>query len=126
MNRKLLLGIFALSIIGILGVSYVSAYGFGEMRNPIFSEEEKAEIQEQHEAIQNAIENSDYASWKTLMQQKIALMQEQITQENFDALVQRHEERAKIREARGEFFKGNNCPNFEDGQQFHQRRMQLQ
>ena len=58
MEQKYVLGIIALAMIAVLGISMVSAFGFGNgfgfMKGEL-TDEEKAEMQEQHEAVQTAI-----------------------------------------------------------------------
>ena len=82
-------------IVGVLLVSAISAMGFGfgkGLLNKDLTEEEQTALQEQHEAIRTAIEEEDFETWKNLMNERIALMQSQITQENFDAIIQQHQQ----------------------------------
>ncbi len=100
MEQKYVLGILALAMVAILGVSMVSAFGFGNgFMNSELTEEEKAEMQEQKEVMKTAIENKDYGTWKSLMEDRLSEMQEKITEENFDELTQRHEKMSEFREA---------------------------
>ena len=92
MEQKYILGIIALAIVAVLGISVISAYGFG-MWNSDITDEEKAEILQQKEAIRIAIENGDYETWKSLMEG-------QLTEENFNELVEKHE---KMSEYQGDF-----------------------
>lgn len=118
MKQKTLLGIFAFSIVAILGISMVSAFGFGhKLMNPDLSDEDKTEMQNQMETIRTAIENNDYETWKSLMEEQIAKMQEQITEDNFDEIVARHQEIEENRQACEE--DENACPMPED---FGQRK----
>jgi len=100
MERKYILGIVALSFVAILGVGMVSAFGFGNgFMNYDINEEERTEMQEQHETMQNAIANGDYETWKSLMEERIAKMQFQITEERFNEIQTRHQEMSKFRTA---------------------------
>lgn len=112
MKSKQTLGIFALAIVAILGISMVSAFGFGDrFMNSDLTEENKAEMEEHREAMRTAIEDEDFESWKSLMEEKIARMQEQITEENFNTIIERHQDRVASGECNGkgmnkEFGKG--------------------
>jgi peptidoglycan hydrolase-like amidase len=93
MEQKYILGIVALSFVAILGIGMVSAFGFGNgFMNQDMTEEEKAEMQEQHETMQNAIANGDYETWAELKRS-------QITEERFNEIQTRHQERAEFRTA---------------------------
>ena len=98
MNKNVL-GILALSMVAILGAGFVVAMPFGNGLNADLTDSEKAEMQAQHEEMQTAIENGDYETWKSLMNDKIVKMQEQITQENFNEIQERHAEREEFRQA---------------------------
>jgi len=100
MEQKYVLGIVALSIVAILGVGMVSAFGFSNgFMNQNMTEEERTAMQEQHEAMQTAISDGDYTTWKSLMEEKIAKMQSQITEENFNAIKEQHQKMSKFRTA---------------------------
>ncbi len=99
MENKYVIGIVALSVIVVLGLSLVVAFPFGKNFINDLSDEEKSQMQEQRQAMQNAIENQDYEAWKTLMQNRISEMQGQITEENFNKLTERREQKAELREA---------------------------
>ncbi len=102
MKNKTILGLFAFALVAILGISMVSAYnGFGLM-NHDFSKEDKAEMQEQRIAMRTAIENQDFESWESLMEEKIARMQERLTEGNFNELVERHSKMGEQRESHQE------------------------
>lgn len=92
--NKILTGIFVLTIVGILGVSMVSAFGWGFVNDELTSEEREAMQNE----MQTAIENQDFASWKSLMEKRIALMQASLTEENFANIIERHEGMSEMRE----------------------------
>jgi DUF4097 and DUF4098 domain-containing protein YvlB len=85
MKRKYILGIFALVMILILGVS-ISAWGF----NKGFMHTEKEEFKEKVIEFKEAILNEDYEAWKALMEEKISQMREEITEENFNELVEKY------------------------------------
>jgi len=82
-KNKYMLGIFALAIIAVLGVGVAVASplgkGFG-FNNSNLSAAEKTAMQTQMQAIQTAIDNKDFATWKSLMES-------QLTQDNFNKLV---------------------------------------
>lgn len=77
--EKKILGISAIVFVALLGFGFVSAYGFGNQ----VSLEDK-------DAMRTAVESGDYASWK-------ALMESQITEEKFNEIKLRHQEREEFR-----------------------------
>lgn len=106
MEKKVILSVFALGIIALLGVSMVAAQGgFGESFGKGFgmgfgselTNEDREAMQTQHEKIKEAIENNDFASWKSLHEAHISQMQSELTKENFEYAVARHEEREAFR-----------------------------
>lgn len=99
MERKYLVGIFAFSIIAVLGFSFVSAFGFGNGFGFSLTDEEKTEMKAKQETIQNAIENGDYESWAELMQQKVNKMQSEITKENFVEVQGKYFQMTELKEA---------------------------
>ncbi|MFA5173598.1 MAG: hypothetical protein WC438_00265 [Candidatus Pacearchaeota archaeon] len=99
MERKYVLTIMAVSLVAILGVGAVSAFGFGNGFFNSATDEEKAAMKENQDAMRTAIENNDYATWKTLMEGQIAQMQSKITEENFNDIVANH---AKMSEMQSE------------------------
>ncbi len=117
MKQKTLLGIFAFSIVAILGLSVVSAFGFGQdFMNHGITQEEKTEMQNEMETMKTAIENNDYETWKSLMEEQIEKMQAQITEENFNQIVEMHQKMEEVKEACEE---EDNCPM--KGEDFGQR-----
>lgn len=103
--NKLLVGILAITFVAVLGVGFVAAFPFeGKLANSDLSDEEKTEMQEQMQEMQNAIAEGDYETWKVLMQERIAKMQEGITEENFNALVEKYQEREQMRAQMQEAF----------------------
>jgi hypothetical protein len=102
MEQKYILGIVALAMIAILGVGMVSALGYAKglgFMNQDLSDEEKTQMQEQRNQMQTAIENGDYAAWKSLMEAQVANRQSQITEENFNKIVEQHQQRTELRTA---------------------------
>jgi hypothetical protein len=98
MERKYTLGIVAIAMVAILGISMVSAFGFGNgFMNHDMTEEERTEMQEQQEAIQIAISDGDYETWKSMMEERIAKMQSQITEENFNTIREQHQKMSEFR-----------------------------
>ena len=83
-RNKYMFGIFSLAIIAILGVGVAVASplgkGIGFIENSNLSSAEKTEMQTQMQAIQGAIDKKDFATWKSLMEA-------QLTEENFNKLV---------------------------------------
>lgn len=70
MKKRTIFGLLALMLMGIVAAAgTVSAFGFGFMQD--------------RESIDEAIQNNDFGSWKTTMES-------QLTQENFNSLVERH------------------------------------
>ena len=98
MKRKYTL-VAALAMVTLLGVGMVSAFGSGNGFMSGLTDEERAEMQDQKEAIRAAVENEEYAEWKSLMEDRIAEMQGRLTEEDFNEVVARHQERAEFREA---------------------------
>lgn len=91
MKQKYFVGIAAFVIIAFLGIAAVSGFGFAKgFWNQ--NAQNKTQMQEQQKAMHDAIANNDYAAWKSLMDQRIADMQSQITQENFNRLVEKYKQ----------------------------------
>lgn len=100
MEKKTIFGIFALVMVAVLGVSMVVAHGLGGFGfAQILTDEQKAEIQTQHQEIQDAISNGDFDLWKSLQEERIAKMQEQLTEENFNEIVERSNQTDEFRNA---------------------------
>ena len=72
MEKKYIIGMFALLTVGLLGASFVAAFpgGFGMFRQEL-TEEEMTEMHEEQQAIMQAIEDEDYETWKAMMEQRI-------------------------------------------------------
>jgi len=100
MVNKYTIGIIALVVIAIFTASMVSAFGFGRgFMGTSLTEAQKTEFQAQRQAMETAIQNKDYQAWKSLMQQKISEMQSQLTQENFNKIVDMHDKMTQVRDA---------------------------
>lgn len=108
MANKIVLGAFALALIAVLGFGAVSALGYGEKlgfgkgfgyNKGTLTEEEKSKILEQKEAIREAIETQDFQAWKSLMESHIEQMRSKLTEENFNALVEKHAEMSEFKQA---------------------------
>jgi len=101
MEQKYIAGMVALAMVAVLGISMVSAFGgfggFGFAQT--LTDEEKAGMQEQHEAMQKAISEGDYTTWKSLMEERVAKMQSQITEENFNVVREQHQKMSEFRTA---------------------------
>lgn len=80
MERKYILGIFALGMLALLGFGTISAFGW---KNQISDEE--------RESLRNSIESGDYDSWKKTKEA-------QISEERFAQIRSNHEERAEFRQ----------------------------
>jgi Arc/MetJ-type ribon-helix-helix transcriptional regulator len=94
MNKTILV-IAALSLISVLGISMVAGFGFGGN----LSDEEREERIFQREEIRKSVESGDFESWQELMNERIEHMKAGITQENFEALREKHQQIAGFREA---------------------------
>ena len=100
MEKKKVIGVFAISLILLMSAGIVFAqpgFGFNSM-----SEEDKATFQEEREQLRYAIESEDFTAWKAIMEERIARMQKDLSEENFDELVIQHQEREEQR-ANGNF-----------------------
>jgi len=96
MKSNYLYGSVALAMIALLGISMVSAFGFGNgFMNVDLTDEEKAEIEVQREAMRTAVESGDYETWKELHESRL-------TEENFQKAQERHAEMSEVRELKDE------------------------
>lgn len=96
--KKYLIWTFAFVSIALLAVSFVSAFGGVGFGSPFVSQEDKDLMKEQRDLIRQAIENEDYNSWASLMQERVNQMESQINEETFQALLERHSEMNNNRE----------------------------
>lgn len=104
MERRKMLGVFAITLAAIIVVSgVVAAYGgFGFGKN--LSGENRENMLIQQEAMQRAVSEGNLSAWKSLMYERIAEMQLQLTEENFNAIVEKHNTMAEFRESRPKSF----------------------
>ncbi|MDD5023353.1 MAG: hypothetical protein PHU63_04255 [Candidatus ainarchaeum sp.] len=94
--NKVLFGIVTISVVALLSVGIVSAFGFGNgFMNQDMTEEEKTEMEQFREQVRQSVEAGDFESWKNLMQSRL-------TEENFQRIQERHAERNAFREANAE------------------------
>jgi hypothetical protein len=97
MKNKTVYGIIAVIVVVALAVGSVSAFGFGF--GPMFkggndlTDEEKAEMQAFQEDIQTAIDNNDYAEWKSLMES-------QLSEDNFNLIVEQNSKMTEMKDLR--------------------------
>ena len=102
MDKKVTIA--ALLIFSLLGAGFVSAFpmGFGGFFNKDLTAEELQTLTEERQQMTQAIESGDYASWKALMEERLDRMKAELTEENFNLLVERNnqmKERSQIRDA---------------------------
>jgi hypothetical protein len=98
--KKKYLGIFAIFAIALLGIGAVSAFGMGQGKMLGLDEEEKTEMEAFRLEVQNAVQNGDYETWKSLVESKIS-------EENFEKIQSRWIEReAQKAETQGSQFEG--------------------
>lgn len=118
--KKITAGVLAFSIIALLGVSLVAAFpfGFGQGMNQDLTEEEKAEAQAFHDELQQAIEDRDFETWKNLIIS-------QLTEDNFNALAERHQEmeenRAENQEIRNQIREARESGDYETAKQLREQ-----
>ena len=85
--KTAIFGILGLLIIGLVAsTGVVSANGFGPRS-------ENPEADEQMEEIIQAVEDNDFEAWKSAIE-------DSLTEENFEMLVERHENRVEHRDLR--------------------------
>lgn len=98
MKTKYIYTTISLALVALLALGAVSAFP-GNGFNSVLTDEEKTNIEEQRQEMQNAIENNDFESWKNLMQNRLSKMQSEITEENFQKMIDRHSEMQDFRQA---------------------------
>lgn len=93
------MGILAVLATTALGTSAVMAgpWGFGKP-NADLTAEEIGEMYEKRQAVVDAIESGDFEAWKSLMEQRIEDLRLELTEENFNNLVERHNSMQEMRE----------------------------
>lgn len=89
-------------IIALLAVSLVAAFG----GNGVFYGEDKEAIKSEREAVRESVENNNYNEWASIMQERVQRMQDNINEETFEQIREKHAEmkqfRAAIHEANGD------------------------
>lgn len=112
MEKKYVTAIMAMSLIVLMGVGMVSAFGFQNK----MSEEDK-------EALKNAIESNDFEAWASIKRA-------QISEEKFNERVQRHQQREEFRNLIQEARENGDFERIEElkseygvGKQFNKRNM---
>jgi hypothetical protein len=98
MKQKYTIGILAIAMVALLGAGMVSAFGSGTGLFNILNKQNMTQVHEQQQALQTAINNNDYNSWKSLMEQQISKMQALVTQDNFNTLVEQNTKVKTIQE----------------------------
>jgi len=101
MNKKITIA--ALLVFSLLGAGFVSAFpmGFGGFFNKDLTVEELQILTEERQEMTEAIESGDYATWKALMEERLDRMKSELTEENFNLLVERYnqmKERNQLRD----------------------------
>ena len=101
MENKQKIAVISLLALGILGIGFVAAFpmGFGGFNQGLTAEEMQT-MKEEQQQMMDAIENGDYETWKTLMENRIDEMKAELTEENFNQLVERHSQMNEAREIR--------------------------
>ena len=104
MKQRYMLGVGALAMIAILGFSFVAAGGFGMGKGfgygmSDLTDEERAAVEAQKEAMQGAIESGDYAAWEGMMEDRLAGMEDSINEETFAQIQERHASMKRMRDA---------------------------
>ena len=92
--KKISIGITALAVILLLGVGLVVA---GPHSGKSLHKNYDSDYKESYQAMKNAIETEDYDAWKTLMDTKVVEMKSRITQENFDAIVEKQKSNSEFK-----------------------------
>jgi len=118
MKNKRMYGIVALATMALLLVGGVNAFGFGFGNSLDLSEEEQTEMQAFHDQVQNAIENEDFETWQTLMES-------QLTEENFEKVVERHQVMSEAKTIRQEIRVAMEDGDSETAQELHNQLREL-
>ena len=92
MDKKQKIAITVLLIFSVIAVGFVSAFpmGFGGFFNKDLTAEELKTLVEENQQMTQAIENGDYDTWKALMEERIDRMKSELTEENFNQIVENH------------------------------------
>jgi galactokinase/mevalonate kinase-like predicted kinase len=102
MDKKQKVTIASLLVFSALGAGFVSAFpmGFRVLNKELTSDELKT-LTEERQQLTQAIENNDYNTWKTLMEQRIEKMKSELTEDNFKQVVDRYnqmKERSQLKQ----------------------------
>ena len=92
MDKKQKVTIASLLVFSALGAGFVSAFPMGGFRvlNKQLTSDELKTLTEERQQITQAIENNDYNTWKTLMDQRIEKMKSDLTEDNFKQVVEKY------------------------------------
>jgi len=93
MSKKTMYGIVALSTLVLLAVGSITAFGFGKGAMMGLSDEDQEEREAFKAQLETAIENEDYEAW-------VDLMESQLTTEQFELIVERHEKMQEMDQIR--------------------------
>lgn len=85
------LGVLVVTAIVLLEIGAISGFAMARSWSQEPTEQEKAEMQRENEAIQSAIANRDFMTWRSLMMQSLERMKSDLTQENFNFLVDQYQ-----------------------------------
>ncbi len=117
MKNSYLTLMFVVSIVVLLGVGFVAANPFGKRAPVNISIETLEAMNGERIAMQTAIENKDFGAWKLLMEDRIAKMQSEITEENFNKIVEMHTEMSQHMKE----MKSGNFTRFKEDFRFHEK-----
>lgn len=99
MKNRSVLALTAIFLISMIGIGFAAAFpGMGSQFGNL-TDEEVTQFQQEREAMRTAIEDSDFAAWKSLMESRLEAMKAEITEENFNTLVERHQNMEEFRTA---------------------------
>ncbi|MAG40087.1 hypothetical protein CMI41_03905 [Candidatus Pacearchaeota archaeon] len=104
-NTIAMIGVLSFALILVLGTGFAIASDADlGLEEDDLNESEQTGIKAERAAIRAAIADGDYDEWKSLMEDKLARLQEALTEENFERLTDRHadieELKAAMEEAR--------------------------
>ena len=123
METKYKIALGALLALSILGVGFVAAYPMGFRRFQDFTAEDFETFSEERQQMVDAIENGDYDTWKTLMEDRIEEMKSDLTEENFDSIVERHSQMKESRELRQQIREAIENGDYENAEQLKEQML---
>jgi len=85
------IGVFVVAAFAVLAIGGVAAFGFGN--GFMAGNSDSTEMQAFHEKVQTAVENNDFVAWKSLMES-------QLTQDNFNQMVEMHDQMQEMQDLR--------------------------